>query len=66
MLVIPELFSMGYLLPQTSRSGWQKMEGTTLNELSQQAKNTGITVLYGYPEVVQSVNSKLYTTLHSL
>lgn len=52
ILVLPELFSTGYLLPNdVMKQLAEDQGGFTFTELSRQAKNIGIAVLYGYPEL---------------
>ena len=61
MLVFPKLFTTGYSLPHDLfKRLAEDRRGPTFNELPQQTKDTGISVLYGYPKVVEGENSKLY------
>ncbi len=62
VVVFPELFTTGYmLLPHDLVKQFaEDKSGATFRELSCHAKETNIAVLYGYPEVVEKENEKLY------
>ena len=55
VLVFPELFTTGYFLPHDlMKELAEERSGHTFCELSQHSKDTGIAVLYGYPELDQT------------
>ena len=54
VLVFPELFTTGYFLSHDlMKELAEERSGYTFCELSQRSKDTGVAVLYGYPEVDQ-------------
>jgi predicted amidohydrolase len=55
ILVFPELFTTGYCVSQNCiRELAEKKDGTTFLKLSERARETGVAILYGYPELVES------------
>ena len=61
VIVFPELFTTGYTLNNALMSKLaEDKSGATFMELSQYAKDVGIAVVYGYPELVEKDESKVF------
>lgn len=66
LVVFPELFTTGYFLSrEVMRKLAEKQDGSTFLELSECARETGIGVLYGYPELSAS-GDNVYNTIQFL
>ena len=63
LIVFPELFTVGYKVSSDCMTELaEDRSGGTFQQLSLHARETGIAVLYGYPEVETSDREKVYNS----